>query len=232
MQDPTFVKSAFSEIAAHYGITNHILSGGIDILWRRRAARLAAKLTPTPARILDLATGNGDLASALRARFPHAHITGADFCQPMLEQARGRGLDALLVADAMDLPFPDATFDLVTVGFGLRNMASYPDAAAEMRRVIAPGGHLIILDFSLPDGLLRAPYRAYLHHVLPRLAGWITRRPEAYRYLATSIEQFPSGTHMEDLLTAQAGFASATTIPLTVGIASLYLATSPSSLGL
>lgn len=221
MQDPGYVRRAFSRIAGRYVVTNHVLSLGIDVLWRRRTARLVA--AENPSRILDLATGSGDLAAEIRRKCPQAAITCADFCLPMLVEARKRDLENLVVADAMRLPFGDAAFDVVTVAYGLRNMASWPGAAAEMARVLRPCGALFVLDFSLPDGWLRAPYRFYLHRILPALAGAITGERQAYEYLGGSIEAFPSGKAMETLL-RDAGFASATATPLMGGISSLYAA--------
>ena len=115
---------------------------------------------------------------------------------------------------------------MVTVAFGLRNMADYPAALREMLRVLKPGGRLVILDFSLPGGLLRAPYRLYLHHVLPRMAGWLTRQRDAYEYLGGSIEAFPSGKAMTGLLES-CGFAETRATPLTGGVVSIYEGTRP-----
>jgi demethylmenaquinone methyltransferase/2-methoxy-6-polyprenyl-1,4-benzoquinol methylase len=177
-----------------------------------------------PATVLDLATGSGDLALAIERALPEAQVTGADFCEPMLERARAKGLRNTIVADAMHLPFPDASFDAVTVAFGLRNMESWPGALSEMARVLAPGGNLLVLDFSLPRApILRSSYRFYLHRILPVIAGLVTREKSAYEYLAGSIEKFPSGQAMLDLL-ASRGLVSAECHPLTGGIVSLYTA--------
>jgi demethylmenaquinone methyltransferase/2-methoxy-6-polyprenyl-1,4-benzoquinol methylase len=224
MQDPVFVHDAFAKIARRYVVTNHVLSMGTDILWRRKVARLVRKLNPS--RILDLATGSGDLAAEIAKQCPEAKITGADFSAPMLEVARSRRVPnlELIEADAMKLPFASGTFDVVTVGFGLRNMASWPDAVWEMARVLRKGGTLVVLDFSLPASpLLRRPYRFYLHRVMPRVAGVITGQRDAYAYLAGSVEQFPSGDGMCDLLRAN-GFATAQATPVSFGIASIYTA--------
>jgi len=221
MQDPGYVRKAFADIADRYVVTNHVLSLGIDVIWRRRTARLVAG--EKPSRILDVATGSGDLAAEMRRICPEAEITCADFCLPMLAQARKRRLDRLVVADAMRLPFADAAFDVVTVAYGLRNMASWPTAAAEMARVLRPGGALFVLDFSLPSGWLRAPYRFYLHRILPVMAGAITGQRQSYEYLGGSIEAFPSGPAMESLL-RNAGFATTTSTPLLGGISTLYKA--------
>lgn len=222
-QDPVFVRGAFAAIADRYVLTNHVLSLGIDVLWRRRVARIVA--AERPSYVLDLATGSGDLAEAVsRACGPGTRVIGADFCAPMLRHARDRGLPALVVADGMRLPFPDAVFDAVTIGYGLRNMESWQGALGEMRRVLKPGGRLVILDFSLPNApLLRAPYRFYLHRVLPSLGGWLTGNRGAYAYLGESIERFPAGAAMCGLIEAN-GFAEAAALPLWGGISSIYTA--------
>ena len=203
MRNPEFVKAAFSAIAPRYVATNHVLSMGVDLLWRQRVVQLVSEWKPE--RLLDLATGTGDLALA------------------MLDVAAKRGLDNLVCADAMNLPFSSASYDAVTVAFGLRNMASYPDALREMGRMLRPGGHLLILDFSLPENLLKSPYRFYLHRILPVIAGWMTGHREAYDYLAESIEAFPSGQAMQDLL-RDCGYSNITAEPLNGGIASIYTA--------
>ncbi len=227
MQDPVFVKDAFARIARRYMVTNHVLSLGTDILWRRKTARLVADLKPSI--LLDLATGTGDLAEAIFKAVPGVRLTGADFSAPMLEIAKKRNLPGTewLVADAMALPFADGTYDAVTVAFGLRNMADWPAAVREMSRVLRPGGHLVVLDFSLPalPGF-RGAYRFYLHRILPKLAGLLTGQREAYEYLSGTIERFPSGEDMIRMLRAN-GFANGRAIPLSGGIASLYVAQKP-----
>jgi demethylmenaquinone methyltransferase / 2-methoxy-6-polyprenyl-1,4-benzoquinol methylase len=226
MQDPNFVQKAFAAIAPRYVLANHVLSGGIDVLWRRRIAALARACQP--ARVLDLATGSGDLAAAVQQACPDALVIGADFCAPMMVHAQRRGQKHLVVADGMALPFADACFDLVTVGFGLRNMEDYSAAAREMARVLRPGGTLLVLDFSQPARWLRGPYHAYLHHVLPMVAGALTGQREAYEYLGRSIDSFPSGTAMTALLDTN-GFHRSQCLPLTGGIASVYAAVRDSS---
>ena len=130
-----------------------------------------------------------------------------------------------MAADALTLPVRDEAFDVVTVAFGLRNMASWPEALREMSRVLRPGGHLVVLDFSLPRlRLLRPFYVFYLENIMPRIAGLITGRREAFEYLCRSIESFPSGEQMEALILAN-GFATSTSKPLSLGIATLYSAT-------
>jgi len=221
MQNPAKVRGIFSAIAGRYDSANHLLSGGLDFLWRARAARLVASWKPRS--VLDLATGSGDLALAIRQAAPQARVIGADFCLPMLKVAADKGLRPLLAADGTKLPLADGSFDAVTVAFGLRNMASWPDGLREMSRVLTPGGHLLILDFSLPAPPLAAVYRLYLHRVLPLIAGCVTGQRAGYEYLGESIEAFPSGEAMCRLITVH-GFRSARAEPLAAGIVSLYIA--------
>jgi demethylmenaquinone methyltransferase/2-methoxy-6-polyprenyl-1,4-benzoquinol methylase len=214
----------FAAIAGRYDLANHLLSGGLDFFWRNRAARIVRAWHPR--RTLDLATGSGDLALKIREVCPEALVVGADFCHEMLGVARRKGVAHLLVADGLNLPFADGSFDVVTVAFGLRNMESWPRALAEMRRILNPGGHLLILDFSLPRPPLRWAYRPYLHHVLPRIAAFLTREKAAYEYLGDSIEEFPHGPAMCELI-RQSGLAEAACQPLSGGIVSIYTAVRP-----
>lgn len=221
MQDPVYVKNAFQKIADKYVVTNHVLSMGTDILWRKKVGRIVKKWDPKT--ILDVATGTGDLALELQKACPEAELIASDFCPEMLEHATRRGVKQTQVVDAMNMPFEDDTADLLTVAFGLRNMASYPDALKEMNRVIKPGGHLLILDFSLPKGILAKPYAFYLNKVLPKIAGLITGERGAFEYLAGSIHEFPSGQAMCDLIGIQ-GYKDMQAIPLSCGIATIYTA--------
>lgn len=216
-----FVRKMFAVIARRYDLANHCLSFGMDYLWRRTAARIVRAWHP--ARLLDLATGSGDLALSLRAACPESLIVGADFCLPMLLVAQRKGLGNLAVADGMRLPFANGSFDGLTVAFGLRNMESWSGALAEMRRVLKTGGHLLVLDFSVPAVPVRWIYRPYLHHVLPRLAAFLTGEKAAYDYLGDSIEKFPWGPEMCRLIEST-GFAEAKCEALTAGIVSLYTA--------
>jgi demethylmenaquinone methyltransferase/2-methoxy-6-polyprenyl-1,4-benzoquinol methylase len=166
VQDPKYVKAAFSRIADRYVLTNHVLSLGTDILWRKKVGRIVAGWQPES--ILDVATGTGDLALELQLACPDARVTGSDFCEEMLAYAAEGGVNETIVADALAMPFEDDSYDVLTVAFGLRNMADWPRALQEMRRVLKPGGHLLILDFSLPTGILRGPYRFYLIRCCPK----------------------------------------------------------------
>jgi len=221
LQEPRFVQSLFGAIARRYDLANHLLSGGLDFFWRRRAARIVRSWKP--AHILDLATGSGDVALTLRRHCPQAQIVGADFCVPMLREAVKKGSGPVVAADGLALPFASGAFDAVTVAFGLRNMASWPGALGEMHRVLRPGGHVLILDFSVPPPPLRGIYRFYLHRILPQIAGWLTGERGAYEYLGDSIERFPAGKAMCSLLET-AGFAEPSAQRLSGGIVSLYTA--------
>jgi demethylmenaquinone methyltransferase/2-methoxy-6-polyprenyl-1,4-benzoquinol methylase len=222
MPDPAYVRTAFARIADRYVLANHVLSCGMDLWWRRVVGKRIREWRPR--RILDVASGTGDLAMKLQSVCPDCEVIASDFCPEMLAHAARRGVRHTLVADALALPFPDDGFDVVTVAFGLRNMADYPAAITEMRRVLKPGGRLVILDFSLPGGMLRGPYRFYLHRVLPKLAGWLTRQQDAYEYLGGSIEAFPAGAAMTGLLES-CGFREAAATRLTCGVVSVYQGT-------
>lgn len=211
----------FQRIARRYDLANHLLSGGLDFWWRRRAAEIVRAWNPR--RVLDLATGSGDLALTIARKLPQAEVTGADFCAEMLEVARAKGLTNTIVADAMYLPFDDGSFDAVTVAFGLRNMMGLGAALSEMARVLEPGGHLLVLDFSLPRGRWGALYGMYLHRWLPWLAGIVTGEKEAYEYLGASIEKFRSGGEMCALIEAS-GFNDTQAEPLSGGIVTIYCA--------
>lgn len=226
MPDATYVRDAFARIADRYVITNHVLSMGMDIWWRRVVTSRIRKWKPS--EILDVASGTGDLALEIQDACPDCEVIATDFCAEMLVHAAERGIAKTVVADALDLPFSSGQFDVVTVAFGLRNMADYPAALREMNRVLKPGGRLLILDFSLPEGILRKPYRFYLHKILPKMAGALTGEKDAYEYLGGSIEQFPAGRAMQDLLET-CGYRETQADPLTFGVVTLYEGTKPLS---
>jgi demethylmenaquinone methyltransferase / 2-methoxy-6-polyprenyl-1,4-benzoquinol methylase len=222
---PLYVREMFGSIARRYDLTNHVLSGGIDFYWRARAAQIVAGWRPRS--IADLATGTGDLALALQRKLPDADVTGVDYVPEMLELARQKGVRHVLLADAMKLPFVNASFDCITIAFGLRNLEDCSAALAEMARVLNRGGHLLVLEFSLPrTPILRAAYRYYLHRCLPFIGSLLTRTKRAYDYLGDSIEEFPSGNAMCELMLAN-GYVSPTFKPLTGGIVTIYTSTKP-----
>ena len=219
---PVHVREMFGSIARRYDLANHVLSCGIDFYWRARAAEIVSNWHPHT--IADLATGTGDLALAMEKKLPQAELTGVDFLPEMVELARLKGLRRVVLADAMNLPFEDASFDCVTIGFGLRNLEDCSAALIEMWRVLNANGHLLVLEFSLPTtSILRAAYRFYLHRCLPLLGSFLTQKKSAYDYLGDSIEEFPSGNAMCELI-REAGYVSPSFEPLTGGIVTIYTA--------
>ena len=217
---PGHVRKMFGSIATRYDLANHVLSCGIDFYWRARAGEIVASWHPNA--IADLATGTGDLALAIQKKLPHAELTGVDFLPEMLELAQRKGVRRVVLADAMKLPFDDASFDCVTIAFGLRNLENCSAALVEMRRVLKANGHLLVLEFSLPTTpALRAAYRFYLHRCLPLLGSFLTQEKSAYDYLGDSIEKFPSGNALCELM-KQTGYASPSFEPLTGGIVTIY----------
>src|SRR5258708_15714103 len=189
--DPLSIREMFGRVAGRYDRANQILSFGIDSHWGRVVGSRVASWHPQ--RILDLATGSGILAQELHRQSPEAYLVCADFCAPMLQVAKHRGLTNLIVADGMALPFIEEAFDVVTIAFGLRNMESFARALTGISRILRPGGHVGILDFSLPAGPLRPFYRFYLHFVLPRLSGLISAHSSPPHYLGGGFARFLRG---------------------------------------
>lgn len=224
MPDPSYVHAAFSKIAAHYVTANHLLSMGADILWRARAVRMLAEWRPKS--VIDIATGTGDMALDILRALPEVEVLGTDFCEPMLEIAKRRGLSNCLVADALHLPLEAESYDAATTAFGLRNMADYAAALREFHRVLKPGGHLLVLELGIPGGAWAPPFRFYLHRVLPRVAAGLTRARETYSYLGSSMEAFPHGSKFLDLL-RETGYTAGYDVPLWGGIAHIYAAQKP-----
>jgi len=229
MPDPIAVNSMFARIARRYDVANRLLSGGVDVWWRRRL--VAAVRRHNPLAILDLATGSGDVAFALgKGLPPEVRITGMDFCQPMLDEAvikqqSSGGLSNIVFAqgDGMALPLADASFDAVTISFGLRNMADRHRALGEMHRVLRSGGRLFVLEFSQPYRWFRPVYFFYLRRILPAIAAVVTGDRGAYEYLCGSIEQYPSHEAMSAEI-LRAGFSSVTVTRMTFGSVALHAA--------
>jgi len=221
------VREMFTAIAPTYDLLNHLLSANVDRLWWRRTARIFKPVLSRPnARALDLCCGTGDMAFALRRQGPQAQVTGADFSHAMLTLALRKTSTSKLKwieADALQLPFPDQSFDLVTSAFGFRNLADYDAGLREIRRVLKPNGELGILECSEPEGILAKPYQFYFHRVLPRIGGLISRT-KAYSYLPASVQRFPSAPEMLDRMKA-AGFQNTSWTPYSFGIAGLFRGT-------
>jgi demethylmenaquinone methyltransferase / 2-methoxy-6-polyprenyl-1,4-benzoquinol methylase len=229
MPDPVAVNSMFSRIARRYDAANRLLSGGVDLWWRRQLVRRVAACAP--ADVLDLATGSGDVAFNLAARLPiGTRIIGMDFCAPMLAEAEAKqhaGLAAgaaleFRLGDGLALPLADASADAVTISFGLRNMADRHRALSEMHRVLRPGGHVFVLEFSQPWRWFRPLYYFYTKRLLPGIAGRVTGDRAAYDYLNASIEAYPDHLAMSEEL-RRAGFTSVNVHRMTLGIVALHI---------
>lgn len=241
MQDPlsagrqwyesSYVRSLFDKIAPHYDFLNHFLSVGFDIRWRQKAVRLLGEYHPTS--ILDIATGTADLAIEA-CRLPATRISGVDLSPEMLKYAQQkilrRGLQSRVVLEegsAERLRYSDNTFDAVMVAFGIRNFSNLDQGLREMLRVLRPGGAAMILEFSRPR---RTPFKQlyafYFARILPRLGGMISKSPEAYQYLPSTVHSFPDGERLLDILHST-GFVRSRHYPLTMGIATIYIAEKP-----
>lgn len=225
------VRDMFGQIAPRYDFLNHLLSLGIDVYWRWRTVRKVPPRDGAP--ILDLCTGTGDLALAYhQAGRGQTPVVGADFCHPMLlvghHKARAARAENLtfVEADAQRLPFADNAFQIVSVAFGLRNVTDTDRGLGEMLRVCRPGGQIAVLEFSMPRWQpFRAIYSWYFRHVLPRIGQLLARnRQDAYHYLLESVGEFPSGEQLAERM-RKAGASHVRYIPLTLGIATLYVGT-------
>jgi demethylmenaquinone methyltransferase/2-methoxy-6-polyprenyl-1,4-benzoquinol methylase len=226
------VRAMFSRIAPRYDLLNHLLSFNRDRYWRACAARRLRHILQAPgARVLDLCCGTGDLLLALEAE-RGAPLLGADFSHPMLVLAQRKIAQkhfqsVLFESDALALPLPDRSLDLVTIAFGFRNLASYNDALAEMLRVLKPSGTAAILEFSQPPNpLFAALYDFYSRRILPLLGGALSGHRAAYHYLPDSVRNFPAPDQLAEHM-RQAGFVKVAYERLTAGIVALHLAMAP-----
>ena len=223
------VREMFAGVAPRYDLLNHVLSGALDVLWRRRAA--AALGLGAGARVLDLCSGTGDQAVAVARRGPR--VAAADFCLPMLTRsrpkfaalARGGGRAAPLAADALALPFPPASFDGATVSFGLRNVEDLDAGLRALAAALRPGGRLAVLECALPPNpLVRGPYLLYFRRLLPAIGRLLSPRGSAYSYLPASVLEFPQRRGFTQRL-EEAGFTDAGWRDLAGGTVCLYSAT-------
>jgi demethylmenaquinone methyltransferase / 2-methoxy-6-polyprenyl-1,4-benzoquinol methylase len=221
------VQQMFTSIAPRYDLLNHVLSMNVDRLWWKRTARTFAAILAQPdTQVLDLCCGTGDMTLALRRKAGRssARILGADFSHAMLQRAgkKSEGTNLRWVeADALNLPFQDAHFSLVTSAFGFRNLTDYDAGLREILRVLRPGGECGILDFSEPAGVMGPLYRIYFKHVLPKIGTMISGVRGPYAYLPASVESFPAPGEMIERM-RRAGFSEASWTPYTLGIAGLY----------
>ncbi|MBU6256894.1 MAG: bifunctional demethylmenaquinone methyltransferase/2-methoxy-6-polyprenyl-1,4-benzoquinol methylase UbiE [Burkholderiales bacterium] len=220
------VRGVFDSVASRYDLMNDVLSMGMHRLWKSYAVAVAA--VQPGMQVLDIAGGTGDLARAFaRKAGPGGCVVLSDINESMLRVGRDRLLDEGLViptaaCDAERLPFADATFDLVSVAFGLRNMTHKESALAEMNRVLRPGGRLLVLEFSKPVDALRKPYDWYSFRLMPMLGRLIAKDGDSYRYLAESIRMHPDQATLKAMLKA-AGFGHVDVHNLAAGIVALHV---------
>jgi len=219
----------FATIAGRYDLLNHLLSLNIDKKWRRLVVnRVRAKIVARESLILDVACGTGDL-SLMLFEIDGARVVGTDFCRPMLSIAAEKvpaGV-RLIEGDALSLPFKDATFDAVTIAFGLRNLAGVESGLKELRRILKPNGWVAVLEFSRPsNALLRPLFGLYFRKILPLLGGVISGSRGAYSYLPASVSRFPDQQQLGSLM-EQAGLDQVSFENLSGGIAALHLGRRP-----
>lgn len=225
-----WVRSMFGRIAPRYDLANHVLSLNLDRWWRARTVkRVRHILERADGRALDLCCGTGDLLLALQAKSARP-VMGSDFCHPMLTTAREKisrrkRACPLFEADALRLPLPDGSLDLITVAFGFRNLADYELGLAEMHRVLKPSGVAAILEFSQPGNTAFGKlYRFYSRKILPVIGAALSGSHEAYAYLPQSINKFPSAKEL-DVRMRTAGFRAVEFIHMTGGTVALHLGT-------
>ena len=226
------VQTMFDRIAPTYDRLNHALSLNIDRLWRRRVVRLVRRMNPH--RVLDVATGTGDLALMLARRIPGIHVKGIDLSEGMLDVARrkavSQGLEDRVTFEAGDAETPvaaAASVDVVTVAFGVRNFQDLDRGLNELKQVLRPGGRIVVLEFSTPAlPVFSRLYKWYSHRVLPRIGGWLSHDRQAYDYLPRSVDEFPPPAVFLKHLAA-AGFCNARASSQSLGIAQIYTAEKP-----
>jgi demethylmenaquinone methyltransferase / 2-methoxy-6-polyprenyl-1,4-benzoquinol methylase len=225
-----WVRAMFGRIAPRYDLANHVLSLNLDRHWRAKTVERVAEILQRPgARSLDLCCGTGDLLIALQSKSA-SRVMGSDFCHPMLTAAhekitRRRWTNPLFEADALSLPLPDRSLDLVTVAFGFRNLADYQAGLAEMYRVLKPSGVAAILEFSQPGGAVFGKlYGFYSRKVLPLIGGALSGSRDAYSYLPASIENFPAAEDLASRMRAT-GFRAVQFTRMTGGTVALHLGT-------
>lgn len=220
------IQQMFDEVAPTYDFLNHLLSLGIDNYWRAAATSRARKLlrgVPSP-RILDVATGTGDLADSM-SKIDGARVTALDLSPEMLAIARKKYPSIEFHEGcAEELPFRDSSFDIVSAGFGVRNFEDLKKGMREFNRVLKPGGHALIIEPMIPrTPLLRNLYLVYFKNVLPRIAGLFSKSTFAYDYLPHSVEQFPQAEAFTEIL-RESGFTTAEYRPMTFETSILYIA--------
>lgn len=220
------VHAMFSDIAPRYDLTNSVLSLGIHHLWRKRTVKVSG--AKPGSSVLDCATGTGDLALEFKRTVgPTGKVLGTDFNADMLSHAPAKATSKGLavdfeVADAMHLPYADATFDVASISFGIRNVDDPKTALAEMARVVRPGGRIVILEFGQPRGIMGLTYRFYSKNIIPLIGGILTGNRKAYEYLPTTAAAFPCREQFTALMQSTGRLTDCTYEELTGGIAFLY----------
>lgn len=221
------VAEMFDNIAPKYDFLNHVLSMGIDILWRKKAIRLLKPYQPK--QMLDIATGTGDFAIEAISLNPDK-IVGADISRDMLavgvEKIKKKGLQdkiSMQYGDSENLPFEDNNFDAITVSFGVRNFENLEKGLGDMLRVLKPGGAVAIIEFSKPQNFpIKQLYNFYFKNILPGIGRVISKDARAYTYLPESVDAFPYGKAFTDIMSS-VGYSNIKVYPLTFGIASIYM---------
>lgn len=223
------VRDMFADIADDYDKINSILSFGVHNGWRKKAVQMSGAQPGD--RVLDCATGTGDLAFEFKNQVGHTgSVTGTDFCKEMIEHAPAKADKKQMVvefevADAMDLPYDDHSFDIASIAFGIRNVDDPKICLQEMARVVRPGGRVVVLEFGQPGGVVKYPYEFYSKHVMPAIGGWISGNRDAYTYLPETSAAFPAGRAFLDLMDNTGVFREKKSESLTGGIAYVYVGT-------
>ena len=219
----------FAGIASRYDLLNHLLSGNVDRRWRRLVAEKLRPALDADSTVLDVACGTGDLSIVI-AEACGARVVGVDFCRPMLDIAARKSAAMsrtipFVEGDALRLPFADEKFDAATIAFGLRNLSDVVGGLGELRRILKPGGRLVVLEFSRPvvPGF-RALFQFYFSRVLPRVGGLVSGSRGAYEYLPDSVSKFPDQARLASLM-KEVGFENVDYRNLTGGIAALHSGT-------
>jgi demethylmenaquinone methyltransferase/2-methoxy-6-polyprenyl-1,4-benzoquinol methylase len=219
----------FASIASDYDKINSVLSFGIHHLWRNTAVKESGAKPGD--RVLDCATGTGDLAITFKQTVgAEGYVLGTDFCKEMIEPAPGKALKKSLdidfeVADAMNLPYEDNSFDITSIAFGIRNVDDPVQALSEMARVVKPGGRVVVLEFGQPSGILSLPYQIYSKYVMPAVGGFLSGNKDAYTYLPETSAKFPAAGKFVELMDKTGKFRAKRYISLSGGIAYIYIGT-------
>jgi demethylmenaquinone methyltransferase/2-methoxy-6-polyprenyl-1,4-benzoquinol methylase len=226
-----FVREMFGKIAPRYDRTNRLISAGLDEGWRKRA--IALLHAPHGGRIVDLCCGTGDIVFHLLRTDPTLHVTGVDFCEPMLALARERAVRArqpkadFIEGDAMELPFADNSFDGATMGFAMRNVAGIDATLREIRRVLKPGARFVNLDMSqAPNRAWKACFDLYFYRIVPLVGGIVGGSRQAYTYLPNSLTHHPGAEALRDRFDA-AGFTQTGFVRLMGGSIAIHYGAAP-----